>query len=65
MAAPPAGEHFTFAEAEEALPAEAPAAPVEFGELPAFEEKSVIGEEPIAFEEEFALTEEGPEWGIA
>ena len=65
MAAPPAGEDFVFAEAEEAFPAEAPAAPVKFGEVSAFEEETVIGEEPIAFEEEFALTEEGPEWGIA
>jgi hypothetical protein len=65
MTAPPAGEDFAFAEAEEAFSAEAPAAPAEFGEVPAFEEEMVIGEEPIAFEEEFALTEEGPEWGIA
>jgi CheY-like chemotaxis protein len=65
MAASPAGEDFTFTEAEEALPAEAPATAVEFGEVSAFEEETVIGEEPIAFEEEFALTEEGPEWGIA
>ena len=65
MAVPQDGEDFVFAEAEETLPAEAPAAPAEFGEVFAFEEESVIGEEPIAFEEEFALTEEGPEWGIA
>jgi hypothetical protein len=65
MAVPQDGEDFVFAEAEETLPAAAPAAPAEFGEVFASEEESVIGEEPIAFEEEFALTEEGPEWGIA
>jgi CheY-like chemotaxis protein len=65
MAAPPSGEDFAFAGGDEVFPSEPPAAPVGFGEAPDFEEEMAIGEEPIPFEEEFALTEEGPEWGIA
>lgn len=64
VAAAPVEEEFVFAEAEEALPIQAPAAPAGFGEVPAYEKEAEVGE-TIAFEEEFVLTEEGPEWGIA
>jgi CheY-like chemotaxis protein len=65
MAEPQVRDEFVFAEVEENFPAEAPAAPVEAGDVLSFGEETVAAEEPIAFEEEFPLTEEGPEWGIA
>lgn len=64
VTAAPVEEAFVFAGSEEAFPAGEPAPPAGFGEVPAFEAEAEIGE-TIAFEEEFALTEEGPEWGIA
>jgi DNA-binding response OmpR family regulator len=64
-AAAPAEEPFFFAEEEETFAAGASAASGVRDDLSAFAEAAEPAEPAIAFEDEFALTEEGPEWGIA
>jgi hypothetical protein len=58
-------ETTVFAEDKATFLAETPASRREFGNVPVFEPVASAEEQPISFEEEFTLTEEGPEWGLA
>jgi CheY-like chemotaxis protein len=63
--ATPVEETTVFAEEKATFLAETPASRREFGNVPVFEPVASAEEQPISFEEEFTLTEEGPEWGLA
>jgi CheY-like chemotaxis protein len=64
-AALPVEEPLVFAEEKATFLAETLASPREFDNVPVFEPVASAGEQSISFEEEFTLTEEGPEWGVA
>lgn len=61
----PAEETFLFAEEEAPLGTELSSQPAVFGEVPTFAVEAAPAEQEVGGEEDFALSEEGPEWGIA
>lgn len=65
IAAAPVEETLSFAGEKESFATEALYAPGEIGEVPAFTAEAASEEQLDAFSGDFALTEEGPEWGIA
>lgn len=65
VAAAPDGESFHFAEESEPFVAATPVAAEVAGEVQALAAGAPAGELPIAFDDQFDLVEEGPEWGAA